>query len=101
MSALVEDLGDLAIGAVIQQPVDLGDDLLAGRTHLAPEWIRRPRELSGRAAAQTHPQIRVALIGVTSSIGSLAIRLRSRCGVAGSFHRRVKSPANPRVRLRC
>ena len=56
VSALVEDFGDLAIGVVVQQPVDLGDDFLAGLVHLAPERVRRPGELSGRAAAQPHPQ---------------------------------------------
>ncbi len=54
--ALVENRCDLAIGVVVQQPVDLGNDLVTGLMDLTREWTRFPGELSGRAAAQPHPQ---------------------------------------------
>ena len=41
------------------------------------------------------------LFSVTSSIRSRAIRLRSRCGVAGSDHREGKSVASWRTRCLC
>ncbi len=54
--ALVENRCDLAIGVVVQQPVDLGNDLVTGLMDLTREWTRFPGELSGRAAAQPHPE---------------------------------------------
>ena len=56
VAALVEDRCDLAIGVIVQQPVDLGDDLGAGLVELGRVRVRRPGELSGRAAAQPHAQ---------------------------------------------
>ena len=43
----------------------------------------------------------VVLLMVTSSMSKRAIRFRSRCGVAGFFHRAGKSVARARIRARC
>jgi hypothetical protein len=43
----------------------------------------------------------VVLLTVTSSMSKRAIRFRSRCGVAGFFHRAGKSVAKARIRAWC
>ena len=83
-----------ASGAAVEQAVDPCDDALGGpvalpggssgasrSSRVAPPRRRTPRAISASRAT------------VTSSINSLAMRLRSRSGVAGSFHRRGKSVA--------
>ena len=47
---------------------------------------------------RTSRWMRSVLVMVTSSMSSRAMRLRSRCGVAGFVHRAGKSAASARMR---
>jgi len=95
----VEGGGGLGVGVVVEQPVELSDDRGIGLPGL-PGWGRDRDGQAGDLAA-AEPDVQVDAVGsvmVMSSISSRAMRLRSRCGVAGSDHRAGKSAASPRMR---
>ena len=104
MSALVEDVGDLGIDVFFEQRVDLGNDRFGGTVfEVGGEFGAM---VSGRVAPARSrtPSVRVVLSlleMVTSSISRRTMRLRSRSGVSGSFHRRGKSVARSRIFWRC
>ena len=94
-AALVEDVGDLGVGVVVEEPVERGDGIGRGLAQPA-----RPSSGSGgggcgsgRRGAGRGGGCRSVLTRVTSSMSRRTIRLRSRCGVAGSAHRAGKSAA--------
>ena len=93
--ALVENRCDLAIGVVVQQPVDLGNDLVTGLVDLTREWTRFPGELSGRAAAQPHPQ---APRGLGQGTGFEADRGDPVRQLAHERNQRFRCAGDPRLR---
>ena len=99
MAGGVERGGGLGVGVVFQELVERGECLGAGLAELPGRGRDRDVQAGGLAAAEPDVQVdAVGLVMVTSSMSSRAMRLRSRCGVAGSDHRAGKSAAGARMR---
>jgi hypothetical protein len=93
-AALVEDAGDLGVAVVFEEVIDGGDDFGWGLSEFPGCAWQWEAQLAVLAAAEPDGDGDVlAADRVTSSTSRRIMRLRSRIGVAGSFHRVGKSVA--------
>ena len=99
----VERVGGLGVGVVVEEPVEHGDGVGVGLAGLPGAGRDRDGQAGGLAAAEPDVQVDAgrSCCMVTSSMSRRAMRLRSRCGVAGFVHRAGKSVASARIRAWC
>ena len=99
---LVELGGDPCVGVLVEEAVDEGEGVGVGLARLPCAERDGDRQVLGLAAAET--DVELDLLGAVDGDvldHSRAIRLRSRCGVAGSDHSAGKSVAGWRMRALC
>ena len=92
--------GGLGVGVVVEELVEGGESVRAGLAELPGRGRDGDVQAGGLAAAE--PDVQVDAVGLghgASSMSSRAMRLRSRCGVAGLAHRAGKSVASARMRV--
>ena len=95
----VELDGDLGVGVIVEQPVRARERVGVGLSRACHAWsgIGIVRLVVCPPRKRTCRWIWSVLFSVTSSISSRAMRLRSRCGVAGSDQSLGKSAASWRI----